>query len=261
MKYNLLGEDMSIINLSNFVPYELKIDVEKSQIIKADNIPLNFSIRKLFDIKEVIYDQKWIENQKKNIDLYFMYRDFTRKEDKYLFDQYSIRFDITIIPPKSLGKEFNKTAGHFHPDAKIGHSYPEVYEVMSGKGIYLLQKESKDEKLIEILIIKAKTGDQILIPPGYGHITINPTKNKLLVMNNLVSSKFNSIYEPIKTKKGAAYFLLKNGKWIRNLEYSKEIIIKKAKPNRITDKPFYLAFLKNPEQWIFLNEPWIKNDW
>ena len=252
---------MTILNLSKFVPFNLEIDLEKSQINKADNIPLNFSTRKISDIKEIIYDQNWVNSLKNNCDLYYMYRDFTRKEDKPLFIKYNIRFDITLIPPRSIGKEFNKTAGHFHPDARVGYSYPEAYEVMAGKGVYLLQKDSKNNEIIELRIVKAKAGDQILIPPGYGHITINPTKNKTLVMNNLVSSKFNSNYEPIKNKKGASYFLLKNGKWIKNTEYSEEILIKKIKPKRIVDKPFYLSFLENPERWIFLNEPWTKGNW
>ena len=263
---------MATVDLSNFVPYELLVDSKTSKIVKAGDIEPTFSTRKLLDMKDVIYDQEWLVSLKENFDLYHMYRDLTRVEDKELFQKHNIRFDVTIIPPKFLGKEFVKTAGHFHPDAKEGYSYPEVYEVMHGKGLYLLQKPKKElsrkEKKakvlnpIEIIVISAKAGDQVMIPPGYGHITINPSEDTTLIMNNLVSSSFNSIYEPIKKQRGAIYLYHANKTWIRNPFYKDDkILVKETIPQKIADKPFYEAFLENPEQWKFLNEPWIKEKW
>ncbi|NHJ39200.1 MAG: glucose-6-phosphate isomerase, partial [Asgard group archaeon] len=199
---------------------------------------------------------------KEDFELYYMYRDFTRCEDKELFQKLAIRFDITIILLRYLGREFVKTAGHFHPIADKKQSYPEVYEIMHGKGLYLLQKETKKKNdPIEMIVIPAKAGDQILIPPGFGHITINPTENETLVMNNLVSSKFSSIYDTIKKNKGAAYLYHSNGSWIRNQSYKQKIIVKEKESKKLSDKPFYLSFLENPDQWIFLNEPWTRETW
>ncbi|MHA1157110.1 MAG: glucose-6-phosphate isomerase family protein [Candidatus Heimdallarchaeota archaeon] len=179
---------MSNTNLSKFVPFELLLDNNSKKLGKAGDIELDFAVRKLFDMKEVIYDQNWVNQQENDFDLYYMYRDLTRKQDKTIYQKNNVRFDVTVIPPQTLGKELVKTAGHFHPDAKEGISFPEVYELMNGEGIYLLQKDSVENNTIEIIVVKAKAGDQILIPPGYGHITINPSKTETLVMNNLVSS-------------------------------------------------------------------------
>ncbi|MGC9781051.1 MAG: glucose-6-phosphate isomerase [Candidatus Heimdallarchaeota archaeon] len=261
---------MVIIDLSKFVPFELEVDKETSKIVKAGDIELVFSTRKLFDMKDVIYDKNWLNSQQENFDLYYMYRDLTRDEDKPIFQKHGVRFDITIIPPNFLGAEYIKTAGHFHPEAKEGFSFPEVYEVMFGKGLYLLQKEKKEQKKkrknktldpYEVLIISAKAGDQILIPPGYGHVTINPSKETPLIMNNLVSSEFSSIYEPIKKQKGAVYLYHHKEVWIRNPTCKDKVIVKEKFPSKIVDKPFYLSFIENPEQWIFLNEPWTKENW
>lgn len=251
---------MTELNLSKFVPFDFLIDKETNLVTKANEIPLDFATRKLFDMKEVIYDKEWLKEQD-NFDLYYMYRDLTISEHKSLFNDHNIRFDVTIIPPNMLGKEYVKTAGHFHPTIKGNISFPEVYEVMAGKGLYLLQKNIGEDKEIEIIIIEAEAGDQVLIPPGYGHITINPTKEKTLVMNNLVSSEFNSIYGSIKEKQGAAYLYLKDNKWIKNENYNQEINVNKRKPKKITKKPFYISFLDTPEFWKFLNEPWTKDDW
>ncbi|NHJ86486.1 MAG: glucose-6-phosphate isomerase [Asgard group archaeon] len=262
---------MDNIILSDFVPYELIFDPNSNHIIKADDIELKYSTRKLFDMKDVIYDKEWVKQQKENIELYYMYRDFTREDDKEIFQKYSIRFDITIIPPNKLGSEYVKTAGHFHPEISEGLSYPEVYEVMSGKGLYLLQKEQKDigkKRLkkkniepLEVIVITAKKGDQILIPPGYGHVTINPSNDTTLVMNNLVSSKFSSLYDIIEKKHGASYFYHRNDVWFRNPNYNDKIILKEKEPKKVSTKPFYLSFLENPESWIYLNEPWARDKW
>ena len=252
---------MKNTNLSNFVPFEFIFNNETNKLSKAGDIKLDFATRKLFDMKEVIYDQEWLNTQKDNFDLYYMYRDLTRDEDKETFQKNKVRFDVTIIPPRTIGQELIKTAGHFHPIIKEGVSYPEVYELMYGEGIYLLQKDSSENNTLEIIVIKAKAGDQIMIPPRYGHITINPSESKALVMNNLVSSDFSSIYGSIKEKRGAAYLLLKDGNWIKNKQYEEELMILEKEPQKITEKPFYLSFIENPDKWIFLNEPWSKDTW
>ena len=212
---------------------------------------------------EVIFDKKWLENQKENFDLYYMYRDLTREEDKTLYQEHTVRFDVTIIPPNTLGMEYIKTAGHFHPEAKQGHSFPEAYEVMNGEGLYVLQKDTVDPKTneIEIIFINAIAGDQVLIPPGYGHVTINTSATETLVMNNLVSSDFSSIYDPVKEHEGAAYFYLKTNDWKKNPNYDQEVFLNEVQPGRIDKKPFYLSFIEKPDKWIFLNKPWKKDTW
>ncbi len=67
----------------------------------------NADVRRLYDLKEVLYDQEWLKNAK-NEDLYYMYRGVDRKD--------KLRYDITVILGKMLGKEFNKTKGHYHPN-------------------------------------------------------------------------------------------------------------------------------------------------
>lgn len=254
---------MNTIDLSQFVPYTLKMNKETSMIIEAGAIEPNYATRKLFDMKEVIYDKEWLENQKDNFDLYYMYRDLTRDEDKPIFQEHKVRFDVTIIPPNTLGKEYIKTAGHFHPEAKEDYSFPEVYEVMHGEGLYILQKDKADPKTneTEIIFINAIAGDQVIIPPGYGHVTINTSSTDTLVMNNLVSSDFNSIYEPVKEHEGAAYFYLKNNEWKKNPKYDQDFYMNEVQPGKYDQKPFYLSFIDNPEKWIFLNKPWTKDTW
>ena len=112
---------------------------------------------------------------------------------------------MTVIRAGRIGREYIKTAGHYHP-LKEGTdtSYPEVYEVLSGRAHYLLQTEPGEDG-VEALLIEAFPGDKVLIPPGYGHITINPG-NVPLIMSNWVAAGFASVYGPVRELGGGAYF-------------------------------------------------------
>ncbi len=168
-------------------------------------------IRSLFDMREVIFDQSWLASAE-NFELYYMFRDlFLSRADGDKLREQDLRYDITIIPPGMLGREYIKTAGHYHPQAPGGIvTYPELYEVLEGEALYLLQSQD----LGDVVVVNASAGDKVLVPPGYGHITINRS-NKTLKMANFVARNFSSLYDPIKEKAGGAYFFTRDG-WIKN---------------------------------------------
>lgn len=185
-------------------------------------------IRTLSDIKEVVYDKKWLKSQS-NFDLYYIYRDLYKNEsDGKIIKQNNLRYDITIIPPKLLGSEFVKTLGHYHPIInKSNLSYTEIYQVLEGQATYLLQKIKKDRSVEDFIVIKAKKMDYVIIPPNYGHTTINES-NKTLKMANWVCDNFSSEYELIKKMNGLAYFLTTKG-FVKNLKYKNVPKIRKLK--------------------------------
>lgn len=170
-------------------------------------------IRYLNDIKKVLYDKEWSKTAP-NFKLYYMYRGIKDKND--------LRYDITVIPSRMLGEEFVKTKGHYH----IGN-YGELYIVLAGRAIYLMQKEKKGV-IEDVYCVKAKKGDHVLIPPQYGHITINSSSRELK-MANWVSRGCKSDYKPIERKRGACYYYTKSG-WVKNKNYKKvpKIRFKKA---------------------------------
>jgi len=180
-------------------------------------------IRHLFDMKKVILDQKWLKEQK-NIELYYMHRGLgLTEEDKKKIESARLRYDITIIPTLTLGKEFNKTAGHYHSDAAKGISYPEIYEVLEGEAYYLMQSIIKNNSVDDAYFVHATAGDKVIIPPNYGHFTINAS-DKNLVMANWVCIDCVSDYSKVEEKQGACYYaVLKNKKnetnWIPNKNY------------------------------------------
>lgn len=216
-------------------------------------------IRKLGDMREVIYDKNWLQTTEDK-DLYYMYRDlYISKRDHTLIKENDLRYDITIIPPSNLGLEYVKTAGHYHPQIDgTAYTYPEVYEVLSGEAHYLLQKY-ENSKVTDVVLVKAKEGDKVIVPPNYGHVTINPS-NKELKMANWVSNQFSSIYEPYRECEGAVYFELTDGSLIKNENYGNLPEIRHLKPTNLKELGFYrnkemYGLIRDQEKLQYLNYP------
>lgn len=188
-----------------FQNYNLKLNKNKQKI------------RYLDEMREILYDKKWGKTAP-NTELYYVYRGL--KNNK------GVKYDITIIPPKLLGKEFVKTYGHYH-----SKKTREIYFVLEGKGIFLMQK-GKDV-IEDAVAIEAKKGEKVSIPADFGHVTINPGKTTLIVAN-WIEQKTGHNYKLIFEKKGACYYYTKNG-WVKNKNYKKVPKLRFEKPLKISE--------------------------
>jgi len=193
-------------------------------------------VRKLSDMKEMFMQTKEEER-----DLYYMFRGVD------IFDR--IRYDITAILPGTVGKEYIKTKGHYHPEG-----YPEVYEVMNGKAFYLLQRSLDFESVDDVILVEAGEGDIVIIPPYYGHVTVNRGED-ILIMSNLVSTEFSSIYEPYERRKGAAYYITVDG-MVKNRNYENIPYIRRARVEKKKNivKPLYTSISEKKANFDFLNK-------
>lgn len=184
-------------------------------------------IRYLKEMEKVVYDKEWFKTADLNLELYYIYRGLKEKN--------GLRYDITIIPARMLGKEFVKTKGHYHFE-----NYEELYTVLEGKAIFLMQKRNKNGQIIDVYTVEAQTGESIIIPAGYGHITINPSLNEKLKIANWVSKNCRSNYIPFEEKGGACYFYTENG-WLKNKNYKNTPPLRTEKP--LKSLPENLDFL------------------
>ena len=188
--------------------------------------------------------------------LYFMYRDLAKSDaDGSWLHRHHLRYDLTVIPPGDLCGERVKTKGHYHPKNGAGVGYPEIYEVLEGQAHYLLQSRS----LNDVVMIPAVAGDLVIIPPEYGHITINPTPDKTLAMANIVSTAFESEYGEFERLSGAAYYEMSSGKIVKNHRYPAVPPVRHLAPgsgrgtHRV--KGPLLSLIGNAEALAFLNSP------
>ncbi len=190
------------------------------------------NVRRLNDMKEVLCDKRWAKTAP-NLELYYMYRGVKNKSD--------LRYDITVIPAQMLGKEFVKTKGHDH-----ANNYGEIYIVLKGEALYLMQKYDNGV-LKDAYAVRAKKGQVVIIPPHYGHITINPLK-KTLKEANWVSVKCKNTYDLFVEKQGACYYFTKAG-WLKNKNYKKIPKLRFEKPlNKIPQKLDFLNDKTKPKK-------------
>jgi len=201
------------------------------------------SVRRIFDLKDVLLDEP-----EEDGDAYYMFRGVHRQEDEEKFRHHKVRYDITVIPPRTIGREYVKTYGHYHPEAEPGRSYPEVYEVLQGRALFLQQTSDASD----FLVTEAKTGDVIIMIPNHGHVTVN-IGDEPLIMANLVSSEFSSNYEPVKKKHGFAWYYTKEG-WIKNEHYAHHPEIKTLSPSALPSD-IYSLFVDYPYLFDWLNRP------
>ena len=90
-----------------------------------------------------------------------------------------LRYDLTLLFP---GRH---TVGHYH---KPG--FPELFEVLSGNALFLTQsREAQKTYLIE-----AKEKDKVVILPEFSIRTINPSKDKELIVSNWIDDSVKNIY-------------------------------------------------------------------
>jgi glucose-6-phosphate isomerase len=162
--------------------------------------------------------------------VYYMYRNLARSVlDRNWLTEHQLRFDITVIPPREICGEFIKTKGHYHPNNPSGIGYPEIYEVLAGEAHYLIQ----DRDCSDAVMITACAGEIVVVPPEYGHVTINPSKTTVLQMANIVSSRFSSNYQRYEAHKGAAYFEMVKEGFVLNPAYPKHPHLRLVKAQRL----------------------------
>lgn len=215
--------------------------------------------RTLEDMRPVLYNQTAVEPA----ELYYMYRGLGRPDEVARIGRHHLRYDLTVLVPGLVGGEYVKTAGHYHPAIPgRNQTYPELYQVIAGQAHYLLQRPD-EHGLSDVVIVDAGPGDALYVPPGYGHVTINPGRQPL-VMVNVVDGSFHSIYGPYRERHGAAYYEIEDhdrNYVVANAHYENPPEPRLARPTDLArlglrpGVPLYVQLAERPEVFTFLSDP------
>lgn len=193
-----------MINLRKNSGLDIGLDLEKSELcFGAPIAKVKADIRTLPQMRDVLLNKGADEPS----EFYYMYRGISKIGDQSKIEARHLRYDITVIKPGLVNGEFVKTFGHYHTNG-----YPELYEVLWGEALCLLQRpDERDRNVIEdVILVKAGAKEKIVVLPRYGHILINPSVDTPLVMANWVCSDFESDYAWYKKAQGGAYFITDN---------------------------------------------------
>lgn len=257
-----------IIDLKEKSGLGLRFDINNQKMFFDKDLQSSLpAIRTINQMQEVLLDK----DVRQPRELYYMYRDIYRLPDKEILEKYKLRYDVTVIKPSCLGREYMKTAGHYHVK-----DFGELYEIVSGRCFCLLQRSNLGNDLVikEVILVEAVAGQKIVIPPGFGHILINLGPD-YLITSNWVSNVFESRYELYRKAEGAAYFVTKGdgefkttpylkvrAGFIRNKNFDEVANINFVQPAReikkfglIENKPMYNLINENPAALNFLNHP------
>jgi glucose-6-phosphate isomerase len=248
------------------LPIELTDDFHLKFNPPIQEFPLTTG-RTLSEMAPVLMDPSAQPNPPTDI-LYNVYRGLHLQEHESVVKSDHLTYDITIVPPLMLGKEFNKTLGHYH--ARIQgqpFAHPEMYEVISGHALFVIQKMDPEFKnLISFYGIEASAGDKVIYPPDYGHIIVN-IGNEPLVTANWLSTDYKPLYKEVADFRGMAYYVVADNNkpfvFVKNDKYTDHPPVRMlTMADKIrtefgfdSNEPMYITGMKNPKSLEFLSKP------
>jgi glucose-6-phosphate isomerase len=188
-------------------------------------------------------------------------------EVQRVLDRSHLTYSLVLLPSLSIGGEFVKTQGHYHPAIPgTSYGYPEVYTQLYGRLLLFLQKRSRanPDTPLDCVLVDMTPGVTVTIPPEYAHVLINPT-DSLALMAGLYSPDFKPEYTEVYEHRGLAYYILDQNGAVTiepNPRYTNPPPLKQ--PATLTGtvfapphpgRPVWEAFITEPESYIFLTQP------
>lgn len=203
---------------------------------------------------------------------YDVYRDVRYAADEALLERDQYKYDFTLIMPGQVNGECKKTSGHYHGyNPERTNTYPEVYEVLAGTALYVLQRadnfegRAEDLKVDDIIIVKVEAGQSIIIPPNYGHASLNGGDGVML-FSNLAYGPCKVLYDQVRHYGGMGYFAFreKGALSFRMNEKYKNVPMPALKFATVKENPrlgiqfglpVYRSYMDNPDAFHFLGHP------
>lgn len=222
--------------------------------------------RKLDDIRKSLRDPSC--NGPDTV--YGIAMDVGKNMHKALLQEQMLLFGVVIYATGRLGKEPVRSQGHIHKiSSHSGWSPPEVYEIWSGNAIIYMQ-ESADDDPGRCFAVHAGPGDVVVVPPGWAHATINANPETHLVFGAWCDREYGFLYEPVRARKGLAWYPLLNDQgeinWLPNQHYKTSPLTEKTPRDYSTifgiekGTPIYIQFENDPDRFQFVSKPRLKKE-
>lgn len=194
--------------------FSMNLDIDEAKLSFEGEVLIDkMSGKTAGEMKNLLFTPKVKEEQK----LYDFYVGTADAAHKEVIQKSGLRYDIIMVMPGMIGEELKKTSGHKHEGM-----YPEIYEVLYGTAMFLLQK-GEGKNIDYFAGVKAQAGEKILIPPGYSHATVNLGECPL-VFSDLVAEQCRNDYKGIKDNRGMGYYITQKGEeiqFIKNENYDR----------------------------------------
>ncbi len=223
--------------------------------------------RRFADLRAVVAAPEAIDELGDDV-AYLTYRDVRYATETGLAAN-GLRYDITVTLPGTVGGEYVKTAGHYHALDTSGVSWPEIYDVLAGSAVFVLQRAvgdpAGDPEIDRAVAVVAGPGDRLVIPPDYGHVTVNVGTTPLVVADLVAIASANH-YRGYANRRGGAIRIMENGSaehpfeavWnpaFPEVPSGIEIALATELQSFEADTPLYRLGVERPEHVGFLTNP------
>ena len=248
-----------IYNYKDSSTLDLSFDDKARQLLINEDITVEESLaRSMKEMRSLFINGEGYADEQ---ELYYMYNGIYRPEHRDLFKQAGIKYEYTILLPDTINGEYIKAHGHIHGLSPLTKTnYLEVYEVLGGSGYFELFKISGER--CEVILVRVKEGDFVVIPPGYYHLSIN-TGDLPFNFGDLIVVDPKSDYGLLKTYQGAPLFCLQDEDggviFTPNMNYQdKKLDIKMVDADSVpwdiplAKVPLYAHFVSNPAYFSML---------
>lgn len=195
--------------------------------------------------------------------VYAVAMDVGKEKDKEDLIKRNLLYGAMIFQKGVVGDEPVRSQGHIHAiSASCNASTCEVYEIWSGSAYIYMQESGKDNPG-KCYAVYGKTGDVIIVPPGWVHCTINADYTQPMLFGAWCVRDYGFEYKEVRSHGGVAYFpKVKGGKieFVPNANYNTSTIeVKNAREypefNLKKGIPIYTQYENNNNLFEFVTNP------
>jgi len=229
-----------IINLEDKCGLPVFLNSETCEYMMGEQLnDTGYRTRKLNDLAGV-----WANPVEENDAVAYRYTTgLWLHEDERTWRNSNIIYGIVSFMPGTHGGEYVKSSGQYHPIVPPNKSAsPEVYTVLYGTGHFMLQRAAPPYDVIEdAVLVKVKAGETFVVPPDYGHLQINPSKEPL-IFSYVVMDGMSGVYDPYKEKQGAMYYEMdsenESDRYVFNSNYPERVPLRVINAGDICQLPY-----------------------
>lgn len=197
--------------------------------------------------------------------VYSIAMDVGRVEDKAELERRMLLFGAVAYSAGRLGREPVRSQGHVHAVAPhCGWSTPEVFEIWEGRAVVYAQERMEDDPGC-CVAVEASVGEQVVVPPGWGHYVVNADPAARMVFGALCDRQYGFEYHGVRARGGMAWFPIfgEDGaiRWERNARYgvgaAMEVRGARSYPELGLrgDRPLYGQFVQDARTVQWVSEP------
>jgi glucose-6-phosphate isomerase, archaeal len=223
----------------------------------ADILAEEDLVRRLADMRDVLADG--VGRRGRRVE-YHMLNGVRHREHAHLADL-PLRYELTALAGRPIGREAAKTLGHVHvcpPGGSMG--YPEVVEVVHGEAGFLIQDLAEGPagpRARQAWLVRARPGDWVVLPPDLAHVTIDLGAGPL-VFSDVIDRRARGIYGGVAAARGFGWYVGADGTLRPNPRYAQPPHIEEvaaADWSGPSLAPLYRHFAADPGQLAWLSEP------